>query len=343
MRALVLHAPQDLRIEERAARTPGPGEVAVRVAVGGVCGSDLHYFNHGGFGAVRIREPMILGHEVSGHVTALGDGVDDLDVGDLVGVSPSRPCGVCQYCARGDHNHCLDMRFYGSAMPFPHIQGAFRETLVATRAQCVKADGLSPGAVAMAEPLAVVLHAAGQAGDLLGQRVLVTGSGPIGALAVMVARSAGAAHIVATDLSDAALSFADRAGADRTINVGRDGDALTAYGANKGTFDVHFECSGAEAALHAGLGVVRPRGRIVQLGLGGDMAVPMLQLTAKEIALSGSFRFHAEYATAIALMQAGRIDVTPLITHTEPLENAVAAFEVANDRSQAMKAQIAFA
>ena len=342
MRALVLHAPEVLRIEEHVAAEPGPGEVQIRVATGGICGSDLHYFQHGGFGAVRLREPMILGHEVSGHVVACGEGVDDLAEGQLVGISPSRPCGTCQYCVAGAQNHCTSMRFYGSAMPFPHIQGAFRDVLTVTRHQCVPADGLSPGAAAMAEPLSVVLHGASQAGDLLGRSVLVTGSGPIGVLAVMVARAAGAAQIVATDLNPTPLQFAERQGADRTINVAAADEPLADFSAGKGTFDVHFECSGAEAALHAGLACVRPQGTIVQLGLGGDMKVPMLQLTAKEIALRGSFRFHHEYATAVRLMQSGRIDVTPLITQTEPVENAVAAFRVAGDRSQAMKAQIAF-
>ncbi|MEM6763059.1 MAG: L-idonate 5-dehydrogenase, partial [Pseudomonadota bacterium] len=249
MRAIVIHAPKDLRIERRQTPEVGPGEVKLAVAAGGVCGSDLHYYNHGGFGAVRLREPMILGHEVSARVSELGEGVEDLAVGDLVAVSPSRPCGGCRYCAEGLRNHCLQMRFYGSAMPMPHIQGAFREELVANASQCVKAEGLSAGEAAMAEPLSVCLHAARRAGELLGKRVLVTGCGPIGALSIIAARRAGAAEIVATDLEDEALTAAENVGADRTINVSRDGDALAPYAENKGTFDVLFECSGAPAAL----------------------------------------------------------------------------------------------
>ncbi len=163
MRSVVIHGPKDLRIEDRDADRPGPGQVAVTLAAGGICGSDLHYYNHGGFGTVRLREPMILGHEVSGHVSALGDGVTDLALGDLVAVSPSRPCGACGYCLRGLPNHCENMRFYGSAMPFPHIQGAFREVLVADAVQCVKADSLSAGEAAMAEPFSVALQRAGTA------------------------------------------------------------------------------------------------------------------------------------------------------------------------------------
>ncbi len=191
MKAIVIHAAKDLRIEEREAGTPGSGQVAVRVAAGGICGSDLHYFNHGGFGSIRLKEPMILGHEVAGVITALGDGVSHLAIGQLVGVSPSRPCHACRFCAEGMFNQCLNMRFYGSAMPFPHIQGAFRETLVADAFQCVPADGLTPGEAAMAEPLAVVLHATRRAGEMLGKSVLVTGCGPIGVLAILARAGPG--------------------------------------------------------------------------------------------------------------------------------------------------------
>jgi L-idonate 5-dehydrogenase len=131
MKAIVIHAAKDLRIEERTAEAAGPGQVEIALEAGGICGSDLHYFNHGGFGTVRLKEPMILGHEVAGRVTALGAGVSSLAVGDRVAVSPSRPCNTCHYCLKGQQNQCLNMRFYGSAMPFPHIQGAFRQSLVA--------------------------------------------------------------------------------------------------------------------------------------------------------------------------------------------------------------------
>ncbi|MBT9371702.1 L-idonate 5-dehydrogenase [Rhizobium sp. CSW-27] len=342
MRAIVAHGARDLRIEERPDERPGPGEVRLRLATGGVCGSDLHYYNHGGFGTVRLKEPMILGHEVSAYVEELGPETSGLSVGQLVAVSPSRPCRSCRYCQQGLHNQCLNMRFYGSAMPFPHIQGAFRESLVADVLQCVPADGLSPGEAAMAEPLAVVLHATRRAGEMLGKRVLVTGCGPIGVLAILAARRAGAAEIVATDLSDFTLALAARAGADRTINSRMEPDALSAYGADKGTFDVLYECSGAAPALAAGIAALRPRGVIVQLGLGGDMSLPMMAITAKELDLRGSFRFHEEFATGVALMQKGLIDVKPLITHTVGLDEAISAFEIASDRSQAMKAQIAF-
>lgn len=342
MKAIVIHAARDLRIEDQAAEAPGPGQVQIALAVGGICGSDLHYFNHGGFGAIRLREPMVLGHEVSGHVTALGDGVTGLSVGQLVAVSPSRPCGSCDYCRKAQFNHCLNMRFYGSAMPFPHIQGAFREVLVAEAAQCAPADGLTPGEAAMAEPLAVCLHAVGRAGPLLCKSVLVTGCGPIGILCILAARRAGADLIVATDLGDFTLGMARKAGADVTLNLAADPGGLAPYTAQKGSFDVLFECSGAAPALAGAIPAMRPRGAIVQLGLGGDMTLPVQAMTAKELSLRGSFRFHEEFFTGVSLMQKGLIDVKPYITQTFPLARAQEAFNTAGDRSRAMKAQIAF-
>lgn len=343
MKAIVIHAAKDLRIEDRPVEKPGPGEVSLRLATGGVCGSDLHYYHHGGFGTVRLREPMILGHEVSAFVDEIGPGVTGLEKGQLVAVSPSRPCGTCRYCREGLHNQCLDMRFYGSAMPFPHIQGAFREQLVAMASQCVPADGLSAGEAAMAEPLAVTLHATRRAGQLFGKRVLVTGCGPIGVLSILAARRAGATEIVATDLSDFTLALAKSVGADRVINTGAHPDDLAAYGADKGYFDVLYECSGAPQALASGIGALRPRGIILQLGLGGDMTIPMQAITAKELDLRGSFRFHEEFAIGVELMRKKLIDVKPLITHSVPLAEAEAAFKLASDRSAALKAQIVFA
>jgi L-idonate 5-dehydrogenase len=342
MRAIVIHAARDLRIEDHAADPVGAGQVRLRLATGGVCGSDLHYYNHGGFGAIRLKQPMILGHEVSAHVEELGAGVTGLTLGQLVAVSPSRPCGACRFCTEGLQNQCLNMRFYGSAMPFPHIQGAFREMLVADASQCIPADGLTAGQAAMAEPLAVALHATARAGQMLGRRVLVTGCGPIGVLAILAARRAGAAEIVATDLSDFTLAIARKVGADRTLNIATEPDGLTDYTADKGYFDVLYECSGAAPALAAGIAVLRPRGVILQLGLGSDMTLPIMAITAKELELRGSFRFHSEFATGVALMQKGLIDVKPLITHTVSLDQAETAFKLASDRSSAMKVQIAF-
>jgi L-idonate 5-dehydrogenase len=344
MKAVVIHAARDLRVEEREAETPGAGQVGVAIEAGGICGSDLHYFNHGGFGTVRVREPMILGHEVAGTIKALGAAVTGLAIGDRVAISPSRPCNSCDYCLKGQQNQCLNMRFYGSAMPTPHIQGAFRQHLVAEAWQCHKvADGISANEAAFAEPFAVVLHAVSRSGSLLGKRVLVTGCGPIGALTIMAARLHGAREIVATDVMAAVLEKASRLGADRTINVASDPGELGAYSANKGYFDVHFEASGNERAVRSGIETLKPRGILVQLGLGsGDIPFPQNMVVAKEIELRGTFRFHEEFALAVDLINQKRVDMNPLLTGTFGLDDAVKAFEIAGDRSRSMKVQLSF-
>jgi L-idonate 5-dehydrogenase len=343
MQALYAHGAKDLRLGPVEVADPEAGQVRVRLARGGICGSDLHYYNHGGFGTVRLREPMILGHEVAGVIEALGPDVTTLAVGDLVAISPSRPCGSCEECLRSLPNHCLNMRFYGSAMPFPHIQGAFRDQIIADVSQCVAANGLTAAEAAMAEPLSVALHAVTQAGNLLGQRVLVTGCGPIGVLAILAARRAGAAEIIATDIATTALDRAKAAGADVVVNMADQPDGLAPYATGKGTVDTALECSGAEPALRALIPALRPRGVLVQLGLSGDMSLPMMQITAKELTMKGSFRFHAEFARAVEFMQKGLIDVKPLVTHSYPLAEYAAAFAMANDRAQAMKVQLEFA
>lgn len=343
MKAIVIHAAHDLRIEERDAERAGPGQVEIALEAGGICGSDLHYFNHGGFGAVRLREPMILGHEVAGRIRALGSGVSDFAAGDRVAISPSRPCNACQYCLKGQQNQCLNMRFYGSAMPFPHIQGAFRQTLVAESWQCHKVgEGISIHEAAMAEPFAVTLHAVNRAGGLLNKRVLVTGCGPIGALAIIAARAHGAREIVATDVMDGVLELAGKVGADRTINVAEHPEQLAAHGANKGSFDVMFEASGNERAVRSGLEVLAPRAVLVQLGLGGDISIPQNMIVSKEIEMRGTFRFHEEFGLAVDLINKRRVDLKPLLTGVYALADAVDAFKVAGDRSRSMKVQIAF-
>jgi len=341
---VVIHAPKDLRVEAVPSAAPGPGEVRVAIEAGGICGSDLHYFNHGGFGTVRICEPMVLGHEIAGTVMETGRDVASIAPGTRVAVNPSRPCGCCRYCREGMRHECLDMHFIGSAMRFPHAQGGFRQSLTVRAEQAVPiADTVSIAEAAMAEPLSVCLHAATQAGPLQGKRVLVTGCGPIGVLCVAVARHAGATEIVATDIADYPLSIAGQVGATRVANTLADPEALASYTTDKGYFDVQFECSGNERALAGALDAVRPGGIVVQVGLGGDMRLPVNLIVAKELQLRGTFRFDREFPLAVELMGRGQIDVKPLLSATMPFRDAREAFELAQDRSRAVKVQLNFA
>ena len=344
MEALVIHAPGDLRVEQVPTDEVGPNQLQVRVRCGGICGSDLHYYQHGGFGTVRIQEPMVLGHEVAGMIEAVGAGVSGFAAGQRIAVSPSRPCGLCRFCQQGLQNHCLDMRYYGSAMRTPHVQGAFRQQIVVETHQAhLLADHLSDGEGAMAEPLSVALHGVQRAGPLLGRKVLVTGCGPIGALAIIAARRAGAAHIVATDVGAHPLRKASQVGADEVINVAEAPEALARYAVDKGQFDVLLEASGNAVALRGAFEVLRPRGIIVQLGLsGGEMSLPINTIVAKEFDLRGSFRFHEEFATAVELLNKRLVDVKPLISATLSYRDSARAFALAADRSQAMKVLLNF-
>ena len=343
MKSLKIHGPLDLRIEDHPVDDLEPNQVEINVAIGGICGTDLHYYKHGGFGQIKLREPMILGHEVSGFISKIGSNVKKLSIGQLVSVSPSRPCNKCIFCLNGNQIQCINMKFYGSAMPFPHIQGAFREILIAEDYQCVPADGLSSEEAAMAEPLAVCLHAIKQAGKIFGQKVLITGSGPIGTLCVAASRRAGAEEIIVTDISKNALTFANSIGADRVINVLEEHDELKNYEPNKGYFDIAIECSGSKQGISDSINCLKPKGTLIQLGLGGDVLIPLVLVTTKELNLRGSFRFHLEFELAVNMMKKKLINVNPLITHKLDFKSAKEAFELAmNNDKKSMKVQLSF-
>ncbi len=344
MEALVIHSAGDLRIESVPTAALSGGHVKVRVRSGGICGSDLHYYQHGGFGAIRVQQPMVLGHEVSGVVTDLGEGVLDLMAGDRVAINPSHPCGACRFCQMGLQNHCLEMRYFGSAMRMPHVQGAFRQEIVVAAEQAFKLTAqVSDAEGAMAEPLAVALHAVNRAGSLLGRRVLITGCGPIGAMLVIAARRAGAGEIVVTDVVDQPLRKALAVGADSVLNVASQSDALKPFAKDKGYFDVLFEASGNERALRSAFEVLRPRGVLVQVGLSGsDLNLPMNTLVGKEFELRGTFRFHEEFDVAVELINKGLVDIKPLVSATLPYRDAGKAFALAADRTQSMKVILDF-
>jgi L-idonate 5-dehydrogenase len=196
----------------------------------------------------------------------------------------------------------------------------------------------------MAEPLAVCLHAVQRAGALPGKHVLITGSGPIGALTCLAARHAGAARVTITDIADPPLAVAEEVGADETVNVARTPARIERYKADKGWFDVAFEASGSPRALMTCLDCTRPGGRIVQLGMlpGGEIGLPLTKLTPKELDLVGTFRFHDAFGIAVEALVSGRLDVAPLLTGTFDARERDTAFAAAADRGRHMKVQLTF-
>ena len=342
MQSVVLHEPLDLRIEKRVRPTPGPGEVLVRIERGGICGTDLHYYRHGGFGTVRMKEPMTLGHEISGRVEALGPNVSGLAVGTLVAVNPASPCGICKFCRMGEPIHCLDMRFLGSAMRTPHVQGGFSQHLVCRSENAVPLASADLSAGAFAEPLAVCLHAVSEA-PVYGSRILIMGAGPIGSLLVVATRFAGAREIVAVDVRDEPLAYASKVGADRTINIAERAEELEPFAVNKGYFDVVFEAAGQASTVASALQYARPRGTIILVGQGATAELPVSGVVSKELNLRGSFRFDTEFALAVDLIGSRRVDISPLLSNTLPFTEARRAFELAGDKSRSMKVQLDFA
>ena len=345
MLACGIHGAKDLRVEERPAPVPAAGDVLVRFGAGGICGSDLHYYHDGGVGDFRLREPMVLGHEVAGEVAAVGAGVDAVREGDRVAVDPARPCRDCPECLAGHANLCRRMRFFGSAARFPHVPGAFAEFFTAADFQCVPVSATLPLRVAAcAEPLAVALHAVARAGDaVLGGRALVTGAGPIGVLVAAAARAAGAAEVVVTDLLEEPLTVARAMGATATCDTrARPEEFADTYERGRGVFDVAFEAAGNARALGSCLRATRPGGRVVQIGIlpAGDAAVPINLVTSKELELRGTFRFHREFGWAVRCLTDGRVDVSPMLSAKRPLSDAVAALELAADRCRVMKVSL---
>jgi L-idonate 5-dehydrogenase len=330
MRAVVVHGAGDLRVDERPDPTPGPGEVLIAMEWGGVCGSDLSYWRHGASGTAVLSQPLVLGHEVAGRIAAVGAGVTGQEIGRPVTVHPAELVGDGCLPERiaGRTNLYPRIRYFGSAAFDPHTDGGFSELRV-VRADQVRPlpEGVSTEHGALAEPLAVALHAVHRAGDLRGRDVVVNGAGPIGSLVVAAARYRGAATVVAADIADSSLAVARALGADETRNLAA-GDTLPEDA------ELVFEASGAPAALGGVLRATARGGTVVQVGNLPGTAVPAVlgDLVTREISWIGAYRFIEEISDALQAMCDG-LDVSPLITHRFDLDRAAEALAVAADRT----------
>ncbi|MEU6419076.1 L-idonate 5-dehydrogenase [Streptomyces spiralis] len=340
MRAVVIHGQGDLRVEDLPVPVPGPGQALVAVRYGGVCGSDLHYWRHGGVGDFRLKEPMVLGHEVVGTVVSYGPGATGPRPGTAVAVHPATPCGACPECAGGRRNICRDTRYLGSAARFPHVQGAFaaRVTVPAEQLRPLPA-GLAPRRAALAEPLSVALHALRRAGEVAGRHVLVTGAGPIGCLVVAAAKAAGAARVTVTDLLPRALRYASAVGADTVVRADDpDDDGWPPE------VDVAVEASGVAAGLDTCLRLVRRGGVVVQLGMLPPGRSPFAGnlVVSRELELRGAFRFDTEFDEALRLL-AVEPAFDALLSAVVPVGDAESAFVLAADRDRSCKVLLDFA
>ncbi|QDH16669.1 L-idonate 5-dehydrogenase [Swingsia samuiensis] len=331
-KALVIHREKDLRLEEWRVATLQPDEVLIRPAWGGICGSDMHYFLHGGVGASVLKEPMILGHEVSGVIAALGSHISGFKVGQEVGIHPALPCGHCAECNKGLSRLCRNMQFFGSAAHFPHTNGGFRTAMTVKGSQVhALPKGLSLKHACLAEPLSVALHAISRAGNLKGKRILVQGVGPIGSLIVAGLTEHQAASVVATDLQDFPLNIASHLGATQTIN--------TSKVTHQDEYDIVFEVTGVASALKEAIARTQKGGILVQVGIfpPGDVPAPIGQIIAREIDYRGTFRFDREFSEALRVLSEKPWIAEGLITHCFPLGKFQDAFDTALDRTTSSK------
>jgi L-idonate 5-dehydrogenase len=334
-----LFGAEDLRMVEAPLPPLAPGMVRVRFGAGGICGSDMHYFRHGRTGDFVVESPLTLGHEIAGEIVEIAGSAPGLSIGDRVAVNPSRWCGQCARCREGRPNLCENIYFMGSASKKPHMQGGFASYFDATPAQCIKVPRETPmAAAALAEPLAVCLHAVNRAGPVDGRKGMVFGAGPIGLLTMIAARLAGMSEIAVVDVATAPLDFAQRLGADHVIDVSGGDEALKELAAER-SFDVAFEVSGTAAGLSSAILNVRRGGTVVQIGNlpGGLLPIPANAVMAREIDLKGSFRFGREFEDAVRLIVEKRVDVLSLVTAERPLAAAPEGFRLALDRSRSVK------
>lgn len=314
MRASVLHPGGRMTLESRPVPAPDPGDVLVEVAAVGVCGSDTHYLRHGRIGEFVVTVPIVLGHEASGRIVAVGAGVPPERVGERVSIEPQRPDPLSPESLRGEYNLCPAMRFYAT----PPVDGALAEyvTIGSAFAHAVP-DTVSDEAAALFEPLSVGIAALRKAAVGLGGSVLIAGAGPIGLLCAQVARASGLTRIVVTDPDPVRRAAAERFGATRTVDPGADAPAVG------GGFDAFVDASGAPAAIRAGIPAVRPGGRIVLVGMGADdLELPVALIQARELVLTGVFRYANTWRTAIALAADGRVDLDGMVTGRFPLDRA---------------------
>ncbi len=327
----VLYGPHDVRIEDRPVPVPTVGQVLVEIAAVGICGSDVHYFEHGRIGDYVVREPMVIGHESAGTVVEVGPGVDPARVGELVALEPGVPCRHCTQCLRGRYNLCPSVVFFAT----PPVDGSISRFVAfdATFAHPVPA-GLTAEQAAMAEPVSVGIWAALKCEVTGGDRVLVTGAGPIGLLAGQVAAALGADTPVITDVSDFRLQRAEALG----LRTARADAPLTEE------FDVLLECSGAPAALTAGMRALAPAGRVALVGMGADsvpLDVPLVQ--GRELSITGVFRYANTYPLALQLIRSGAVNVDDVITHRFALEDTEQALTIGRTDRHSLKAMVSTA
>lgn len=335
-RTAVLLEPGTIQVQERPRPRPAPDEVLIQVTSVGVCGSDTHYYTHGRIGSYAVTAPLVLGHESAGVIVGVGADVDPARVGQRVSIEPGVPCRRCEQCLSGRYNLCPDMVFHAT----PPVDGSLSEVIAHHSAFAHPVpDEVGDDAAAMVEPLSVALWACRKAAVGTGDRVLVTGAGPVGLLCAQVARVAGAAEVVVVDVNPHRLTVAAAHGATETVDAR--GVSLTDWYGERPAPHVLLECSGHPGSTLAGLQALAPAGRAVLVGMGGDtLALPLSLVQERELLVTGVFRYANTWPTAIALVAAGQVRLDDLVTGHFRLDQTAEALTAAADDPRAIKSMI---
>ena len=327
MKVAVLVAPRTIQILERPMPEPGPGQVRLKLAAVGVCGSDVHYYEHGRIGSQVVEYPILLGHEPSGVVDAVGEGVA-LASGTRVAVEPGQSCGKCEHCLAGRQNICPNVEFLGT----PPYDGIFAQYALMPERCCVPIpDAMSFVEAALLEPLGIGLHAAALARIACGESVAIFGAGPIGLVTLLAVRAAGAGKVYMTDLVPERVAFAQRLGADAAMKAD-EGDVIEwIMGLTNGRgVDVAFEAAGEPETTWQTIETARIGGRALIIGIPqvDELPYPTHGARRKELTIQHCRRANGEAFAALDLIASGRIDVKPLATHTFPLDRTAEAIDL---------------
>jgi D-xylulose reductase len=330
MRALVLEKANEVRLREiEIAERLGPRDVRVAVRNVGICGSDVHYYEHGSIGPFVVREPMVLGHEAAGVVTETGGEVSRLQVGDRVCMEPGIPDPTSRASRLGMYNLDPAVRFWAT----PPVHGVLRTNVVHPADFSFKLpESVSLAEGAMVEPLAVGMHAANKAQIKPGDVAVVTGAGTIGMMTVLVALAGGCSQVIVSDVVQPKLDLAATFGPVLPVNV-RQQELSQVVAQQTGGWgaDIVFEASGDERAAAGVFDLVCPGGCVVFIGMpGAPIPYDVVAAQIKEARVEHIFRYAHVYPRAVALMAGGAIDVKPLITDVFPFEEGVRAFEFAS-------------
>lgn len=324
----VLHSKMDLRLETRPIPEPGKNQVLIRMHSVGICGSDVHYWVNGAIGDFVVKKPMVLGHEASGTVAKVGQGVRNLKPGDRVAIEPGVPCRICQFCKEGRYNLCQDIFFCAT----PPDDGNLCRYYTHEADFCYKLpDHVTFEEGALMEPLSVAIHACRRGNITIGKKVLICGAGAIGLVNLMTAQAMGASAVCITDICESRLALAKQIGADHTVLVKgiTQGDVIKKiHAALEGPPDVTVECSGAESSMSLALLATKSGGVVTVVGMGPPLAtIPIINSLVREVDIRGIFRYANCYPTALSMISTGAVDVKPLVTHHFKLEETLKAFE----------------